>query len=80
MMKYIKNNLNTLICIKMLILKFKARVLEKLMQANVRSPSKIKISRNQMFIAARISIYPNNSLSALDNMLYLQHEKQQNNV
>ena len=36
------------ICIKMFILKFQASNAEKLLQANIQSPTRIKISRNQM--------------------------------
>ena len=42
------NDLFFLIFIKMFILKFQARNAEKLLQANLQSPTRIKISRNQM--------------------------------
>ena len=44
------NDLRFLICIKMFILKLQARNPEKLLQANIQSPTRIKISINQMFI------------------------------
>ena len=50
MIRYLKDKLNLLICIKIFILKLQARNPEKLLQADIQSPTRIKISINQMCI------------------------------
>ena len=49
------NDLSFLICIKMFILKLQARNPEKILQANIQSPTRIKISRNQMALGCSLT-------------------------
>ena len=59
MRRFICNKPNTMICIKMFILKLQARNLEKLLQANKQSPTRIKMSRKtkrNRFILPQIRI------------------------
>ena len=50
MIRYLLNKLKTQICIKMFILKLQASNPEKLLQANLQSPTRIKISKNHMIM------------------------------